>query len=117
MTRRELQRLNDILDSIEIIRSYTDQGGVVNGIVYDACRVRLIEIGESVKHLSPELLANAPATPWREIARLRDRLVHHYFDTDFANVQRLIDEDLEPLQHAVRSLILLVTSSTSEGQS
>jgi uncharacterized protein with HEPN domain len=70
-----------------------------------------------VKHLSPELLANAPATPWREIARLRDRLVHHYFDTDFANVQRLIDEDLEPLQHAVRSLILLVTSSTSEGQS
>lgn len=54
----------------------------MNGIVYDASRVQLIEIGESVKYLSPELLANAPATPRREIARLRDRLVHHYFDSD-----------------------------------
>ncbi|WP_276982076.1 HepT-like ribonuclease domain-containing protein [Ferrimicrobium acidiphilum] len=48
-------------------------------MVYDACRVRMIEIGESVQHLSPELLANAPATPWREIVRLRDRLVLVHF--------------------------------------
>ncbi len=39
----------------------------------------MIEIGESVQHLSPELLANAPATPWREIVRLRDRLVLVHF--------------------------------------
>jgi len=116
MTRRELQRLNDILDSIEIIRSYTDQGGIVNGIVYDACRVRLIEIGESVKHLSPGLLDLLAGDEGRRVGD-RDRLVHHYFDTDFANVQRLIDEDLEPLHHAVISLILVATSSTSEGQS
>jgi len=74
-------------------------------MVYDAVRVRLIEIGEAVKGIDPELLDSTPAVPWKEIARMRDHLAHRYFDTDHAIVQDVVEHDLGPLAEAVQSLI------------
>lgn len=45
------------------------------------------------------------------IAVIRDHLTHHYFDTDHAIVQDVIDNDLELLSAAVHSLI----DQTSQG--
>jgi uncharacterized protein with HEPN domain len=42
--------------------------------VFDAARVRFIEIGEAVKVVAPELLAQEPEIPWRDITRMRDYL-------------------------------------------
>ena len=42
-------------------------------------RIRLIEIGEAVKNVPPDLLAHEPGLPWQEIARMRDHLAHRYF--------------------------------------
>lgn len=111
MTRRDIERLDDIFDAIDAIRRYAQTGIKEEDLVYDACRVRLIEIGEAVKHLSPELLANNPTIPWQDIARMRDRLAHRYFDTDHARVQRIITEELEPLRKAVEALRKLVGDS------
>jgi uncharacterized protein with HEPN domain len=66
--------------------------------------VRLIEIGEAVKRISPELLEQEPDIPWSAIARMRDHLAHHYFDTDHAVVQDVVDNELDPLLRAVRTL-------------
>ena len=69
-------------------------------MVYDAVRVRLIEIGEAVKAVDSGLLDSAPDVPWKEIARMRDHLAHRYFDTDHAIVQDVVDNDLAPLLDA-----------------
>jgi uncharacterized protein with HEPN domain len=74
-------------------------------LVYDAVRVRLIEIGEAVKGIDLDLPGVAPGVPWKEIARMRDHLAHRYFDTDHAIVQDVVDNDLGPLDDAVRSLL------------
>ena len=108
MSRRDIERLADIIDAI---RRYTKTGIEQEELVYDACRIRLIEIGEAVKHLSPDLLANYPTIPWQDMARMRDRLAHRYFDTDHARVQRIISEELEPLREAVGALRDLVGDS------
>jgi uncharacterized protein with HEPN domain len=42
---------------------------------------------------------------------MRDHLAHHYFDTDHAIVAYVVDNDLESLSGAVRSLI----DQTSQG--
>ena len=105
MSREDHARLNDIAQAIEAIRAHLDRGDLTDGLIYDAVRVRLIEIGEAVKGLDADLLADAPGVPWREIARMRDHLAHRYFDTDHAIVVDVIDHDLEPLSEAVRSLI------------
>lgn len=49
MTRRDRQRLNDILAAVEAIRAHLERGDLDDGLVFDAVRVRLIEIGEAVK--------------------------------------------------------------------
>ncbi len=64
----------------------------------------MIEIGEAVKSLPAELLAREPQIPWVEVARMRDRLAHRYFDTSNAILQATIDHDLPDLEEAVRRL-------------
>lgn len=105
MTRRDEVRLLDILRAIDAIRGHLTRGGLDDGLIYDAVRVRLIEIGEAVKGIEPEVLAAAPQVPWKEIARMRDHLAHRYFDTDHAIVQDVIDHDLDPLADAAAALL------------
>ena len=105
MTRHDSQRLADILGAIDAVRGHLGRGGLDDGLVFDAVRMRILEIGEAVKDLDPELLTTEPDIPWQGIARMRDRLAHHYFDTSHAVVQRTIDEDLPALESAVRRMI------------
>jgi uncharacterized protein with HEPN domain len=86
VTYRDRQRLADIQAAI------------------DAVRIRLLEIGEAVKALPPELLATQPSIPWRQVARMRDHLAHRYFDTAHAILQATVDEDLPQLELAVQAL-------------
>ena len=104
MSRRDAAWLADILSAIDAVGDYLKQGSLDQGLVYDACRARLIEIGEAVKHLDPALVAAAPAVRWRAIARMRDQLAHHYFDTDYAVVSYVVHEELAPLRVAVVTL-------------
>ena len=104
MTRRDALRLDDIVQAIEAIQNHLTKGDLGEGLVYDAVRVRLIEIGEAVKGLSPDLLDTERSIPWSAIARMRDHLAHRYFDTDHAIVQDVVDNELEPLLRAVRSM-------------
>ena len=105
MSRQDEARLGDIVEAIAAIRDHLTRGDLHDGLVYDAVRVRLIEIGEAVKGIDPNLLDGAPGVPWKEIARMRDHLAHRYFDTDHAIVQDVVDNDLGPLAEAVESLI------------
>ena len=41
---------------------------------------------------------------WKAIARMRDHLAHRYFDTDHAIVRDVVDNELDPLLDAVRSV-------------
>lgn len=105
MSRCDASRLRDIVESIDAIRSHLTKGELSDGLVYDAVRVRLIEIGEAVKDISPEVLDAEPEVPWKAIARMRDHLAHRYFDTDHALVQDVVDNELAPLLAAVLALL------------
>ena len=105
MTRRDDQRLEDILASVRAIRAHLERGGLADGLVFDAVRVRLIEIGEAVRAVDPELLAREPSIPWADVAGMRNHLAHRYFDTARPIVQATIDSDLPPLVAAVERLL------------
>jgi hypothetical protein len=62
MTYRERQRLLDILVAIDTIRSHVARGTLDDGLVFDAVRIRLLEVGEAV---------NAPL---EDLVRLPGRL-------------------------------------------
>ena len=105
MSRRDRQRLDDILAAIDAIRTHLARGDLSDGLVFDAVRVRLIEIGEAVKALPADLLAREPDVPWTQIAGMRDRLAHRYFDTSHAILAATVKTDLPELERAARWLI------------
>jgi uncharacterized protein with HEPN domain len=105
LSRRDDERLDDILASAQAIRAHLERGGLDDGLVFDAVRVRLIEIGEAVRAIDPNLLSREPSIPWVDVAGMRNHLAHRYFDTARAIVQATIDADLPPLVDAVERLL------------
>ena len=93
MNDRVQQRLADIDEAITAIASHLARGDLSDGLIFDAVRIRLLEIGEAVKAL-PTTVTDAEAdVPWTQIARMRDHLAHRYFDTNHAIVQATVDHD------------------------
>ena len=105
MSRRDDDRLVDVIAAAEAIASHLERGDLDDGLVFDAVRVRLIEIGEAVKDIDPKRLAEEPTVPWRDVAGMRDHLAHRYFDTAHSIVQATIDHDLPPLVAAAKRLL------------
>jgi uncharacterized protein with HEPN domain len=116
VTYRDRQRLADIQAAVEAIHSHLKRGGLSDGLVFDAIRIRLLEIGEAVKALPEDLLNTQPSIPWRQIARMRDHLAHRYFDTAHSILQATVDNDLPELEKAVEAMIASVDSeATGDG--
>lgn len=83
MKKNDLVYLDHILDSIGWIEEYTEgmEGPdfLSNKLVQDGT-IRQIEIiGEATKNLSKDFREKYPQVPWKDIAGMRDRLIHHYF--------------------------------------
>jgi uncharacterized protein with HEPN domain len=79
-----------------------------DGLIFDAVRIRLLEIGEAAKALPAELLDTEPDIPWRQIARMRDHLAHRYVDTSPAVLQATVTSDVPMLESAVERMRLRV---------
>jgi uncharacterized protein with HEPN domain len=105
VTRFRRQRLLDVQAALDAIDAHLRRGDLSDGLVFDAVRVRLIEIGEAVKALPTDLLETEPGLPWSEIARMRDHLAHRYFDTTHAIVAATVTHDLPQLRQAVTRLL------------
>lgn len=59
---------------------------------------KLVEIvGEAAKYVSSKLKATNPEVPWAAAARMRDRLIHHYFDINLDILWQTVTDDLPRL--------------------
>lgn len=103
--RSNEDRLRDVLAACEAIESHLLRGDTDDDMVFDAIRIRLLEIGEAVKDISPELLVKEPLVPWTAIARMRDQLAHRYFDTAHSIVDSTARRDIPALKAAVERLL------------
>lgn len=105
MSRNPADRLIDIAVACERITEYAERSEASEDLVFDAIRMRLVEIGEAVKDLDDATRSLAPGLPWAEMARLRDMLAHRYFDTTHAIVMVTARDDIPRLADAVRRML------------
>jgi uncharacterized protein with HEPN domain len=106
VTKRQLEDyLQDILDAVAAIEQFTA------GIEFEAFSQNLekvfavsraIEIiGEAVKRIPASVKSQYPDIPWRDIAGMRDKLIHDYFNMDVAIIWEAVQEDIPQLKTTI----------------
>lgn len=66
---------------------------------------QLLVAGKAVKRISPETKELAPNVPWKQIAGMRDKLAHDYFDIIPEQVWNAVFNDIPKLQSEVEALM------------
>ena len=100
--------LGHIREAISDIREYASVGQkvfVAERMRQDAIIRKFEIIGEAVKQLSEAAKARRSDIQWRQIAGMRDRLMHGYFGVDLALVWATIERDLPVLNAAISELL------------
>jgi uncharacterized protein with HEPN domain len=90
--------LHHILDAInrieEYVASLNHEGFMRSNLVQDGVIRQFEIIGEATKNLSPVLKERYPDIPWKDIADMRDKLIHQYFGVDISAVWETVVQDL-----------------------
>ena len=105
MRRSNTQWLNDILVAIDAIERHLKRGALNDPLIFDAVRVRLIEIGEAVNQIDERILMGSPEIAWREIKAMRNHLAHNYFGTDELIIADVVNQGIGPLATVVLRLL------------
>jgi uncharacterized protein with HEPN domain len=102
-------RIRDILDAIAEIKAFT-YGMDFGKFSADAKTVRAVEldliiIGEATNQIPEHVQEQNPQIPWALMRAMRNRLVHVYFSVDEALLWDTVQNDLPPLESALKVLL------------
>ena len=101
--------LQDIQNSVEKIFKYTKdisyEGFISNDMIKDAVERNFEIIGEAVKNLPEDFRNKYPNIPFKQIAGMRDKLIHDYFGVDYEIVWKTIKDKLPQFSNEIVNLI------------
>ena len=100
--------VEDILAAIRKVERYTTgmdwEGFRQDEKTTDAVVRNLEVVGEAVRRLPEDFIAQYPNVPWRQAAGLRNRIVHDYFGLDLEIIWEVIQHDLPKLRQQLENL-------------
>jgi len=109
MKKADAVYLKHVRDAISRIEEYTKAVGyddfIKNSLVQDGVIRQLEIIGEAAKRLSTELKNKYPHIPWKDVAGMRDKLIHDYFGVDIDAVWDTVKKDIPILKKEVKRIL------------
>lgn len=108
MIKDDLAYIEHILDCIRKINEFSSGLSLkefqTNEMVQDAI-IRNIEIiGEASKKISKDTKQTHYKIPWKEIAGMRDKLIHDYLGVDVEVVWKTIHQDIPILEKLISEI-------------
>ena len=102
--------LEDILENMEFAKSFMSDSATVDELEGDPKTlysvVRALEvIGEATKRLPSSVREMDAFVPWKEMAGMRDKLIHAYETVDVELVLKTVRERIPEVQSRIRALL------------
>lgn len=101
-------RLQDILDAIRQIEIEQAKGKAAfndSSLIQVWMLHHLMIIGEAVRAIDPAFRQSYPSIPWRQIAGMRNILVHDYFRINPEIVWETVENHLPPLKAEIERIL------------
>lgn len=109
MKNEDTAYLKHIMDAIYRISEYIQDleydKFMVNNLIQDGVIRQLEIIGEATKRLSKEFTDRYPKIPWKDIAGMRDKLIHGYLGVDLDAVWDTAKKDIPGLRKEIEKII------------
>ena len=109
MSRNYNLYLQDIMEAADRIASYVE-GMTRSAFEMDQMRIdavirNLQIIGEAVKKIPDSIREGYPSVPWQNIAGLRNRVTHVYFNVDMNIIWDVVQSKLPPLRTQIQQIL------------
>jgi uncharacterized protein with HEPN domain len=110
--------IKDILESMGLIEQFVEgmelEDFKKDVKTSDAVIKRFENIGEATKHISEEIKAKYLDIPWKEMAGMRDKLVHFYFGVKHELVWTAIKNRIPAIRPLIKNLLEDLESTEHE---
>jgi uncharacterized protein with HEPN domain len=107
--RKDLELLNDIHEAIKRINAYCQS---IDSTIFmedtktqDAVIRNFEIIGEAAKNISKDFKSSHSEIPWQDLAKVRDKLIHHYFGVNLDIVWGIFEDSLPEVDKQIRNLL------------
>lgn len=116
--RGDLEYAKDVKEAIRRIEAYTKrlsyQKFLKNIKTQDAVVRNLEIIGEAVKNISTNFKNKHKYVAWKNIAGMRDKLIHEYFGVNWSIVWDVVKHKLPELKSQLESIFHDIKESQSQ---
>ncbi len=106
--RSDRERLLDILEAIERIEKYAEEGKgafEMDELIQTWVVHHIAIIGEACRSLPADFQAHYANVPWADIIGMRNILVHHYFGIDTDAVWSVVEHDIPELKLNIQTIL------------
>lgn len=109
MEKKDFNRLNHMLEAakaiLEHIRSKKQSDLERNRLLLGGVVRELMLIGEAANAISPDVKAQLPDVPWKEVIGMRNQLIHAYFEVNYKIIWITVTEDIPKLVSILETVL------------
>lgn len=107
--------LRDMIDEARFIEAHTQgltfDAFVANEVLVRAVLNSLTVLGEAARAMPHEIRLRAPEIPWREMADVRNIIVHGYFRVNLPIIWDIVEAEIAPLRRRAEQLLVDLDAS------